>query len=66
MEEVEAYVLRRHNTGAQYITMQPTLDLFEEEVQWPGTRVLKRCGEQEWLDLAGAWGDIAVALEVEP
>ena len=40
-EEVEAYVLKRQNTAAQYIVTQPIIDLCEEAVQWPGTRVSK-------------------------
>ena len=46
-EEVEAYVLKRQNTAAQYIVTQPIIDLCEEAVQWPGTRVSKRWWEQE-------------------
>ena len=41
-EEVDSYVLRRHNTAAQYIAMQPIMDLCEEMVQIPGICVAKR------------------------
>ena len=41
-EEVEAYLLRRKNTAAQYIVKQPILDLCEEMVRMPGTWVAKR------------------------
>ena len=30
LEKIEAYILRRQNTNAQYIVMQPILDLCEE------------------------------------
>ena len=63
LEEVEAYVLRRQNTAAQYISMQPILDLCEEELWWPGTRVSKRWWEQEGLNLVGVWEEKAAALE---
>ena len=40
LEEVEAYVLRRQNTATYYIVTQQIIYLYEEAVQWPGTRVL--------------------------
>ena len=49
LEGVEAYVLRRQNTDAQYTTMQPILDLCEEALQWPGKRVSNMWWEQEGL-----------------
>ena len=42
MEEVKAYILRRQNTVEQYIVTQPIMDLYEEAVLRPGTRVSKR------------------------
>ena len=39
-EEVDACVVRRHNTDAQYIVMLPILDLGEETVQIPGMWVM--------------------------
>ena len=42
MEDVEAYSLRRQNMAVQYIATQLILDLCEEAVQWPGTRVSKK------------------------
>ena len=51
-EEMEAYVLKRQNTVAQYIVTQPILDLFEETVRMPGMWVAKNWWEQEVLDLA--------------
>ena len=42
LEEVEAYVLRRQNTFAQYIVTQPIPDLFKETVQRTGMWVAKR------------------------
>ena len=41
-EEVEACVLRMHNTAAQYIEMCQIMDLCKETVQIPGMRVVKR------------------------
>ena len=55
LEELEAYALRRKNTDAQYTAMQPILDLCEEALQWPGTRVSNMWWEQEGLDLVGVW-----------
>ena len=63
-EEVEACVLRRHNTAAQYIVMRPILDLCEETVQITGMWVVKRWWEKEVLDLVGSW-EVTVALEEE-
>ena len=36
--------------------IQPIIDLYEEAVQWPGTRVSKFPYEQEGLDLVGDMG----------
>ena len=63
MEEVEAYVLMRKNFAAQYIAMQPIINLCEEELRWPGTLVSKRWWEQEELDLVGVWEEAAAVLE---
>ena len=46
-EEVEACVLRIHNTAAQYIEMCQIMDLCKETVQIPGMRVVKRWLEKE-------------------
>ena len=62
-EEVEACVLRRQNTAAQYIVMRPILDLCEETVQILGMWVVKRWWEKEVLDLVGAWEVTAVSEE---
>ena len=53
-EEVEACVLRRQNTAAQYITMRLILDLCKETVQILGIWFVKRWWEKEVLDLVGA------------
>ena len=53
LEEIEAYVLRRQNTDAQYIAMKPILDLCGEALHWPGTRVSNMWWEQEGLELVG-------------
>ena len=52
-EEVEACVLRRQNTAAQYIAMRPILDLCEETVHIQVMWVVKIWREQEVLDLVG-------------
>ena len=36
MEIVEEYVLKRHNTVAQYISVRKIMDLCEEAVRRPG------------------------------
>ena len=46
--------------------MKLVLDLCEEELQWPGTRVSKRRWEQEGLDMVGVWEESAAALEGKP
>ena len=66
MEEVEAYVLKRQNTAAQYIAMQLIINFCEDSLRWPWTRVSKRWWEQEGLDLVGVWEEAAAALEGEP
>ena len=53
-KEVEAYVIRKHNTVAQYIVLRPVLDPCNETIQMPGTWVKKRWRDQEGLDLVGA------------
>ena len=53
-EELEACVLRRNNTDAQYIAMCPILDLCEETLHITGMSVMKRWWEKELLDLVGA------------
>ena len=51
LEELEAYVLIRQNMVAQYIVVQPILDLCEEAVWRTGKWVVKSWWEQEGLDL---------------
>ena len=41
LEEVEAYVMRRKNMVAQYIATRTIIDLCEEAVWRPRTRVSK-------------------------
>ena len=53
-KEVEAYVIRKHNTVAQYIVMRPVLDPCNETIQMPGTWVMKSWWELEELDLVEA------------
>ena len=45
-EEMEAYVLKRHNTIAQNILTQPILYFCKENMQMPGTWVAKNWWEQ--------------------
>ena len=52
-EEMEEYVLRRHNMVTQYIVTRPIMDLCNEIVRMTGTWVAKRWWEQEVLDLEG-------------
>ena len=63
-EEVEAGVLRRQNTAAEYIVMQPVLDLCKEMVRITGMWVVKRWWEKEVLHLVGAW-EVTAASEEE-
>ena len=53
-EEIGDYVMRRHNTVAQYVVTRPILDLFEWSVWRPGVWVSWRWWEQEVLYLEGA------------
>ena len=46
-EDIGDYVLRRQNTVAQYIFMQPILDLCEKTVHRPVLWVARRWWEQE-------------------
>ena len=51
---MEAYVLKRNSTVANYIVKQLILELCEETVQMPGTWVAKRWWEKEGMEMAGA------------
>ena len=53
-EEMEVYVLKKHNKVAQYITMQPIMYLCEETVGVPVMWVAKSWWYLEVMDLAGA------------
>ena len=52
-EEVEACVIRRQNSAAQYIAMRPILDLCEETLHITGMWVMKMWWEKKILDLVG-------------
>ena len=56
-----AYVLKRQNKVAQYITTRPIMYLCEKTVQMPGARFARIWWEQEVMDLAGARAAAAVA-----
>ena len=63
---MEAYITRRQNTIAQYITIRPILELCEEVERQKGARVSKRRWGQEGINLAGAWASAATtAAETE-
>ena len=53
-EETGIYITRRQNTVAQYITMQPILDLYEQSVWRTGYWVSWRWCEQEGIYLEGS------------
>ena len=63
-EDVDACVLRRQNTDAQYILILPILDLGEETLHILGMWVIKRWWEKEIMDLVGAW-EVTAASEEE-
>ena len=50
-EDIGAYITRRKNNVAQYITTRPIMDLCERSVQRPVTWVSQRWWDQEGLDL---------------
>ena len=52
-EGIRKLVTRRQNTFAQYIAMQPIMDLCERATQQPGARVSRRWWEQDGIDLEG-------------
>ena len=62
-EEVDACLLRRHNTAAQYIAMRLIVDLCKETMQIPGIMVVKSWWEQEVMDLVVAWESTAASEE---
>ena len=62
-EEMEAYVLKRQNTLAQYIVMRPIPDLCEETVWITGTWLVKIRWEQDGLDLERAREAVAESEE---
>ena len=53
-EEVDACVLRRHNTAAQYIATRQIMDLCEEMVHIMRMWVVKMWREKEVIDLVVA------------
>ena len=53
-EDMGVYILKMQNTAAQYIPMQPILDLCKRSVRRPRAWVSQRWWEQEGIDLAGA------------
>ena len=52
-EEIGAYITRKQNTVAQYITTRPIMDLYEKSVRRLGAWVSRRWWYQEGLDLEG-------------
>ena len=60
--------MRRQNTVAQYIAMQPILDLCERSTWRPETRAYRRWWEQAGIDLEGAKNrasEAATVLELD-
>ena len=55
LQDIETYVARHQNTGAQYISSRPIMDLFLAAGSCPGARFSKRWWYQEDLDLEGIW-----------
>ena len=53
IDGIRKSVMRRQNTVAQYIKMQPTLDLCERSTRRPGARVFRWWWEQAGIDLGG-------------
>ena len=62
-EGIGKYITRRQNTVAQYIAMQPILDLCERSAWRPGARVYQRWWEQAGIYLEGAKKRTAAAAE---
>ena len=56
------YIMRRHNTSAQYITTQLILDLCDRYARRPGARVSWRWQKQAGLDLEGEKKRAAAAV----
>ena len=48
-EEIGAYILKRSNTVAQYITTRPILELYKKTVQIPGPGLLGDGGNRRGL-----------------
>ena len=53
--EVETYVSQRQNTVAQFIATRTIMDLCLVAARMPGSRVAKRCKDQDGLDLEEMW-----------
>ena len=51
--DMETYISRLQKTVAQFIATRPIVDLCLAAEQRPGSRVAKRCWEQDSLDLEG-------------
>ena len=64
LEEVKTYVLRCHNTIAQYIETFPKLELCLEAEQQKGARVARQWWYQVHMDL-GVARAVAAAMEAE-
>ena len=53
MDKMETFIFRRQNMVAQYIAMQPILDVCLEAERRPGLQVPMRWYEQAGMDLTG-------------
>ena len=64
MEEMGAYVLKRHNAVAHYIVSRPILDLCKETVRRYGAGVYRIWWENEGLELAGTRAAVTAEADV--
>ena len=62
-KEIRVYILKRQNTHAQYIAMQPILNLCKRLVRTLEAWVSRRWWEQEGIDLEGARKPVVAVTE---
>ena len=65
MVGIRTSILRRHNTAAQFIAVQPILDLCKQATWRPGAQVSRRQWKQTGIDLKVAQ-EKTVAAAAEP
>ena len=65
-EDIGEYILKRHNTIAQYIATRPIMDLCKKMVRRPGGWVSQRWWVKEGIYIAGTRAQaVAEAAEEE-